>query len=81
MDAEAKAKSWIETKVAETEAEIEDWKTKREIHKLDKRADYSEDYAAAAIILAAAAVDEAEMAILDAVVARMLAEETAAAAG
>ena len=80
-DAEAKAKNWIETKVAETEADLEDWKTKRDIHKLEKRAEHAEDYAASAIYIAAAAVDEAEYAILDAVGARMLAEDAAAEAG
>jgi len=78
-DAEAKAKNWVEAKVAAAEADIEEWKTKREIHKLEKRADHAEDYAASAIILAAAAVDEAEFAILDAVGARLLAEDAASA--
>ena len=54
---------------------------KREIHKLEKRADNAEDYAATAIVIAAAAVDEAEIAILEAVGARMLAEDAAAEAG
>lgn len=78
-DAKAKAKNWFEAKAAETEAEIENWKTQREIHKLEKRAGNAEDYAATAIIIAAAAVDEAEIAILDAVSARLLAEATASA--
>jgi hypothetical protein len=58
-------------KVAATNEEISQWKAKREVRKLNARADRAEDYAADAIDFAAAAVDEADAAILDAVVARL----------
>lgn len=76
-EAKANAKSWIEEKKSETDAKIEEWKTNREIHKLEKRADRAEEYAAASIYIAAAAVDEADLSILEAVAARMIADEAA----
>jgi tellurite resistance protein len=77
-DAKAKATNWVEGKKAETDSKIEEWKINREIHKLENRADNAEDYAAAAIYIAASAVEEAELSILDAVEARLLSNEVAA---
>ena len=71
----------IEEKKGETEAKIAEWKTQREIHRLQKRADNAEDYAAWAVIYALDALDEASIATLEAVAARMDAEEAEAAAG
>ena len=76
-EAKAKAKNWAEEKKAETDAKIEEWKRNRDIHKLEKRADNAEEYAEAAIYIAAAAVDEADYAILNAVAARLIADEAA----
>ena len=76
-DAMAKVKSRIEEKKAETHDKIEEWKANREQHKLDKRADRAEDYAAACIIVAADSVAEADLATLEAIDARLLAEEFA----
>jgi uncharacterized protein (DUF342 family) len=76
-EAKAKAKNWAEGKKAEVEADIDEWKKNREIHKLEKRAENAEEYAEAAILIAAAAVDEADYAILDAVASRLIADEVA----
>lgn len=70
----ANAKTKLGERVEAKKTEIEDWKAKREHKKLAARADRAEDYAAAAIVVALAAVEEAEVAILEAVAARMDAE-------
>jgi phenylalanyl-tRNA synthetase alpha subunit len=72
------AKNRIEEKKAETTSKIEEWKTNREQHKLEKRADRCEDYAAACIFIAADSVAEADLATLEAIEARLLAEEFSA---
>jgi chromosome segregation ATPase len=56
--AQAKMKDWIEARKAETQAKIAEWKSKRETSKLQNRADRAEQYAAAAIIVAASGVDD-----------------------
>jgi hypothetical protein len=68
------AKTKLAERVEAKETEIEEWKAKREHEKLVARADRAEDYAATAIIIALAAVEEAEIAILEAVAARIDAE-------
>jgi len=68
--AQAKMKDWVEARKVETQAKIADWKSKREASKLNNRADRAEQYAAAAIVVAAAAVDEAERASVEAWLAR-----------
>lgn len=77
-EAKADARERIEEKKAETASKIQEWKADRAQHKLEKRADRSEDYAAACILIAADTVVEAELATLEAVEARLLAEELAA---
>jgi NTP pyrophosphatase (non-canonical NTP hydrolase) len=64
-------KAMAQQKVAETKEAINVWKANHETRKLKARADRAEDYAADAIIYAQAAIDRAEEAILEAVVARM----------
>ena len=76
--AKVDAKAHIDQKKTETKSKIDEWKANREQHKLEKRADRSEDYAAACIIIAADSVAEAELATLEAIDARLLAEESAA---
>lgn len=77
-EAVAKAKTsvqnWIDEKKAEARSTIDDWKAKREVKKLANRADRAEEYAAAAIRVALADMDEAEHAVLEAVGARLDAE-------
>lgn len=74
-DSKAKLEERIQTKKSEVASQIADWKTKREQDKLVARANRAEEYAAAAILLALAAIDEAEVATLEAVAARMDADE------
>ena len=69
-------KTRIEAKKGETRSQIDEWKTNREHKKLENRAQDSEDYAAWAVYVAAASIDEAEAATLEAIEARMLVEET-----
>ena len=68
---EAKVKSWVEEKKTMTQDKIAQWKEQRDVKRLGARADLSEHYAATAMEIAAAAVDEAERAAVEAVVARM----------
>jgi hypothetical protein len=64
-------KTRAEQKLAEGKEAINEWKAKREVRKLNTRAERAEAYAEAAIVLALASIDEAEEAVLDAVAARM----------
>lgn len=68
---EAKTKAWFEEKKTATSEKIAVWKAQRDVKKLAAHADSAEDYAVASMQLAAAAVDEAERAAVEAVVARM----------
>ncbi len=70
-------KAWAAAKVAETREAVGDWKAKRETQKLTARSDRAEAYASDAVFFAAAAVDAAEAAILEAAVARRDADEAA----
>lgn len=55
----------------------EDWKTDREIDKLEKHADQSEQQAVDAIVVAVYALMEAEVAIMEALKSRKIAIEVA----
>jgi len=68
--AQVEVKDWAEARKVETRDKIAEWKTKRETSKLQNRADKSEQYAAAAITIATAAVDDAERASFEAWLAR-----------
>ena len=68
--AQADLKQWVEDKKAVSAEKVAEWKTKREITKLQNRAEWAERSAAAAIIVAIAAVDDAEQASLEAWLAR-----------
>ncbi len=70
----ANLESWERERVSHTKEAIASWRQKREIKKLQSRADRAEDYAVNAIVMAAMDADEAEEAVLDAVVARIDAE-------
>jgi predicted nucleic acid-binding Zn-ribbon protein len=74
--AQADMKNWAEQRKAVTKEKIAEWKAKRELSKLQGRADDAETYAAAAIDVAVAAVDEAEQASLEAWLARQDADNT-----
>lgn len=72
--AKVKLQDRLEAKKAELQSEIQDWKEKREKEKLLSRADRKEDQAAAAVLFALVAFEEAEEAILEAIEARMQAD-------
>jgi hypothetical protein len=74
--------AWRDEKVAHTEDAISSWKQRRELRKLQARADRAEDYAVGMVAAAAYDFDEAEQAVLDALAARFdanAAEESASA--
>lgn len=68
--AQSEMKHWVEEHKNATREKIAEWRAKRETTKLQKRADKAEQYSAAAIVLAAAALDEAERSVLEAWLAR-----------
>ena len=68
--AQADMKNWAEQRKAVTSDKIAEWKSKWVTGKLQRRSDNAERYAAAAIDVAVAAVDEAEQASLEAWLAR-----------
>ena len=72
-----KLRQFLEEKKAEVISKYEDWKTDREIDKLEKHADKLEDQAVNAIVVAAFALLEAEVAIVEALKARKIAVEVA----
>jgi hypothetical protein len=74
-------KTYFDTKQAETDAKIDEWKAKQEVQKLENRANGAEDYFSAALVVAAAAIDEANAAALDAIEARRVADEAGATRG
>jgi glycyl-tRNA synthetase (class II) len=68
--AQAEMKNWIEQKKGATSKKIAEWKANHETAKLQNRADVAERYAAAAVDVTLAALDEAEQATLEAWLAR-----------
>ncbi len=76
--AQARARSMLEEKKAQTDARIEQWVHDRDVEKMEARAQLAEDYAAEQVMLAAAAVEEADLATLEALAARIEADEVAA---
>lgn len=65
-----KFKTQLEEKESEVKSDVEQWKADREIQKLDYRADRAEDYAATVLAVAIASMQEAEAAILEAILSR-----------
>jgi hypothetical protein len=70
-------KLFLEEKAAHAISQFEDWKTDREIGKLERHADRREQQAVDAIIVASYALMEAEVAIMEALKARKTAIEVA----
>ena len=56
---------------AEVEEQVTEWKAKRQTDKLEKRAERAEEYAETCVAVALASAAEAEEAILEALAARM----------
>lgn len=73
----SRLRQWLEEAKADAVSRIEDWRTDREISKLEEDADEKEERAADAILAAAYALLEAEATILDALKARKIAVEVA----
>ena len=76
--AQADIKEWADAKKAATGDNVAAWKAKRELSKLQDRADSAERYAASASAVAVAALDEAEQASLEAWLARRDADSSQA---
>ena len=72
--------SWKNEKVAHTQEAIASWRQRREISKLQDRAEHAEDFAVRMVNLAAMDFEEAQQAVLDAVAARFDAELAASSA-
>jgi len=70
---------WREEKIAHTKDAIASWRQRRELAKLQDRAEHAEDFALRMVNLAAIDFEEAEQAVLDAVAARFDAENAIAA--
>ena len=66
--------SWKKEKVAHTQDAIGAWRKRRELQKLQDRAEKAEDYALKLVSVAAIDFEEAEQAVLDALAARFDAE-------
>jgi len=67
----------LDEKKSETETKIEEWKQQRNVKKLEKRAQRAENYAVKRAWLALLAVEEAEYSALEALSARIEADEVA----
>ena len=74
--AKKRLEEFVEDKKAETQAAVAEWKTNRDLKKLEKRAERAQKRAEASIALALYYVEEAEVAILEAVAARIDADES-----
>src|SRR5208337_2083491 len=69
--AQSKLKELAQHTKEVTNEKIAEWKAKREVSKLENRAQGADDYADPAILVASAAVDDAERAIAVAILAHM----------
>ena len=76
--ARGRMKTYLETKKAETDAKIDEWKAQREVQKLQDRANDAEAYFGMTLDVAAAAIDEAGAAALEAIEACRVADEATA---
>jgi tellurite resistance protein len=74
---EANAKLDAKKQQSEVKSNVEEWKASREIKKLEHRADQAEEYAATAIFLAMAMMEEAEEATFAAICTRLDAKAAA----
>jgi hypothetical protein len=72
-----RVRQFLEQKKSEVVSKYEDWKTDREIEKLEKHADTLENRALDAVVIATFALLEAEVAIVEAIKARKTATEVA----
>jgi len=75
--AHARAETHRQAKMAETKAKVDEWKANLDVQRLENRAIDAEDYANETYVIASGAIDEATAAALDAIDARMAADEAA----
>jgi hypothetical protein len=73
-DARENVRSWLDQQQAEATELVGQCKADYDARRLARRADRAEEYAASAILVAAASIDEAEQAVLEAISARLEAE-------
>ena len=73
-----RATSDLQRAVADGKQKVEQWKAKREHDRLVRHAEHSEEYAKSLLLAAALAVEEAEMASLEALAARKAADDVSA---
>jgi chromosome segregation ATPase len=71
---------WLQAKKEETEEKLASWRAKRDIEHLQRRADRAEEHAMNMVVNALIDADEAEVAMLDALEARLDADTAAAPA-
>ncbi len=69
--ARARMKAQLQENKAVTQNVIAEWKRNREADKLERRAEDAETYAAWSVLVAAEAIDEADLAAMQAIAARM----------
>jgi hypothetical protein len=69
-EVQANIASWKQEKVTHTQDAVRSWRQRREIDKLESRAERAEAYAVDMVSVAAFDFDEAEQAVLDALAAR-----------
>ena len=76
--ARASLKARADEKIGQVKEAVHEWQAKQEVSNLSARADFAEQYAADAVFIADSAVAEAEEAIIDALLARIDAENAKA---
>jgi hypothetical protein len=69
-NANTNVNAWVKSKRAGFDAEVDQWKERRQVLQLNSRADYAEEYAVASFELVMAATDKASAAALEALLAR-----------
>ena len=74
----AGARMKVQEKTAAAEETIAEWKHDRELDKLERRAEDAETYAAWSLMVATKAIDEADLAAMQAIAARLDVEMAAA---
>jgi hypothetical protein len=67
----AKLKKQFEDRESEVKLTVDEWKSSRQVKKLEHRAEKAEDYATTATFLAIAMMEEAEKVTLEAISARL----------
>jgi len=63
--------TWLSEKKEQGEEAVKSWRQKRQIRRLENRAERAEEYAVNALVVAMIDADDAEMAMLEAIQARL----------